>query len=210
MDVRTVEQALALPEDAVGRALLGLREGPWLDRTSVRIRPQKLADALVGMGNAEGGVLVVGLAGTEVEGVDGDLGRVNELRRTVQLAQGGIMADYVPFYFGPRSPMLYSIMCGNTEYGRAGRGQVGMVHLVFHMEVLARDFHGRWCFIDGHLTRAWAQFGATMDELDELDERVDELLANVGADHTPKVIACPPGRSGSVWPHGYYYEEGPT
>ncbi|CAN5890608.1 toxin-antitoxin system toxin DarT [soil metagenome] len=177
-------------------------------------------------------------------------------RRTVQLAQGGIMADYVPFYFGPRSPMLYSIMCGNTEYGRAGRGQVGMVHLVFHMEVLARDFHGRWCFIDGHLTRAWAQFGATMDELDErvdfdvmrarwwhepdemrsarqaeflvhdavpweyvalvvvmndgVADEVEELLANVGADHTPKVIACSPGRSGSVWPHGYYYEEGPT
>ncbi|CAN5890040.1 hypothetical protein BH23ACT10_BH23ACT10_26540 [soil metagenome] len=81
MDVRTVEQALALPEEVVGRALLGLREGRWFDRTSVRIRPQKLAEALVGVGNAEGGMLVVGLAGTEVEGVDGDLDKVNELRQ---------------------------------------------------------------------------------------------------------------------------------
>jgi hypothetical protein len=91
-------------------------------------------------------------------------------RRTIPVAPGGVMADYVPFYFGPRSPMLFSIKCGNTEYGRNGRGQAGMVHLVLHLEVLARDFDGLWCFVDGHLTRAWVQFGTS---LDELDQRID-------------------------------------
>lgn len=90
--------------------------------------------------------------------------------KAVEGAQGGVLADYVPFYFGPRSPMLYSIMRGNTEYGRTGRGQAGMVHLVYRLEVLARDFPGRWCFIDAHPTRAWARFG---DTIDEVDERID-------------------------------------
>lgn len=91
-------------------------------------------------------------------------------RREVPVAQRGVMADYVPFYFGPRSPMLFTIKCGNTTYGRHGRGQHGMVHLVCRLETLARDLPDRWCFIDAHLSRTWAQFGNT---LEELDERVD-------------------------------------
>ncbi len=86
------------------------------------------------------------------------------------VAQGGVLSEYVPFYFGPRSPMLYTISRGNTEYGRTGRAQSGMLHLVCHLERLVRDHPGRWCFIDAHLTRAWAEFG---DTLDELDDRVD-------------------------------------
>lgn len=91
-------------------------------------------------------------------------------RKMVPVAAEGVMADYTPFYFAPRSPMLFSIQCGKTEYGRNGRGQEGMIHLVLHLERLVRDFPGRWCFIDAHMTREWAQFGAT---LAELDERVD-------------------------------------
>lgn len=91
-------------------------------------------------------------------------------RKDVPVSVRGVMADYTPFYFGPRSPMLFSIHCGNTEYGRNGRGQEGMIHLVLHLERLVRDFQGRWCFIDAHMTRGWAQFGAS---LTELDERVD-------------------------------------
>lgn len=99
-------------------------------------------------------------------------GSLKELRRNkqVDVASGGVLADYVPFYFAPRSPMLFSIKCGNTEYGRVGRGQAGMIHLVCRLETLARDFPGGWCFIDAHVTRAWAQFG---ESLDKLDERVD-------------------------------------
>lgn len=90
--------------------------------------------------------------------------------KSVPVAVGGVMADYVPFYFGPRSPMLYTIWRGNTAYGREGRGQAGMVHLVLRLEALAKDYPGRWCFIDAHLAREWSRFG---DTLDELDERID-------------------------------------
>lgn len=35
-------------------------------------------------------------------------------RREVLVPPGGVVADYVPFYFGPRSPMLYKITQGGV------------------------------------------------------------------------------------------------
>jgi ATP-dependent DNA helicase RecG len=82
MEPKTTEQVLELPADAVGAALLRQREDQWFDRKSVRIKPAKLAETLVAMGNAEGGLVVIGLTDTEVEGVDSEPDRVNELRQT--------------------------------------------------------------------------------------------------------------------------------
>jgi ATP-dependent DNA helicase RecG len=66
----TIDRALALPSSEVANALLALREGQWFDRKSGRIAPRNLADALIGFGNAEGGILVVGLSRGEVEGIE--------------------------------------------------------------------------------------------------------------------------------------------
>lgn len=44
-------------------------------------------------------------------------------QRIVPCAAGGTLADYVPFYFAPRSPMLYAIHSGYVE--RYDGGQSG-------------------------------------------------------------------------------------
>lgn len=64
----------------------------------------------------------------------------------VRVAPGGYVADYVPFYFGPRSPMLYAIKEGKV----AGyQGQREIIYLV----VSAEDVEAAqipFAFTDGH------------------------------------------------------------
>lgn len=70
MSTVAAEQALALPIRDRGEALLKLREDQWFDRKSSRTAAQDLANAMIGFANAEGGMVVVGLWGGKVEGVD--------------------------------------------------------------------------------------------------------------------------------------------
>lgn len=63
-------QALARSPDRRGDALLDLAEDQWFDRKSARVKPSKLAEALVGFANAEGGTIVIGLSEGGVEGID--------------------------------------------------------------------------------------------------------------------------------------------
>ena len=69
MSTVAVEQALALPANERGRILASISEDQWFDRKSARIKPQDLADVLVGFANADGGTVVIGLWNGQVEGV---------------------------------------------------------------------------------------------------------------------------------------------
>jgi ATP-dependent DNA helicase RecG len=69
MSTVAAEQALALPSTERGAALLGLPEDQWYDRKSNRIAAQDLANVLVGLANAEGGIVAVGLWSGKVEGI---------------------------------------------------------------------------------------------------------------------------------------------
>ena len=79
MSNRSIGTALQLPPDQVGPALLAEPEDQWYERKGPRVRPQALANALVGMANAEGGIIVVGLSDTEVEGTARQQANVNSL-----------------------------------------------------------------------------------------------------------------------------------
>ena len=57
------------PAEATER-LLAEPEGQWFDRKSARIEARTLAETLVAMANAEGGMIVIGLSGGVCEGVD--------------------------------------------------------------------------------------------------------------------------------------------
>ena len=75
-------EVLALPPDAVGASLQSLAESQWFERKGPRVSPQKLVNALVGMANADGGTIVVGLSEDgSVGGTDGDPGHRNVLQQ---------------------------------------------------------------------------------------------------------------------------------
>ena len=77
----TVDQLLtASPADATG-LLLSEPEGQWFDRESARIQPQDLAESLVAMANAEGGILALGFRDGKCEGVDEQITTQNRWRR---------------------------------------------------------------------------------------------------------------------------------
>jgi hypothetical protein len=54
--------------------------------------------------------------------------------RVVPCGVGGTLADYVPFYFAPRSPMLYAITCGLVSKEAARTDQI--VYLVSSTQTL--------------------------------------------------------------------------
>ena len=87
-------------------------------------------------------------------------------RRIVPLAARGTLADYVPFYFAPRSPMLCAIHNGRV-HGYTGT-QVDIVHLVSTVEI-AIDSGAPWCFTDGHAEMAYAEFFDKLGDLGKID-----------------------------------------
>lgn len=87
-------------------------------------------------------------------------------RRAVTKAAGGTLADYVPFHFAPRSPMLYTISRGNVV-GYSG-GQEQVVHLVTTVEA-ACALCTPWCFTDGHADMAISKQFEQLSRLDMID-----------------------------------------
>ena len=94
-------------------------------------------------------------------------------RRRVQrqdgsnVGAGGLLCDYVPFYFAPRSPMLYTIHRGNVE--GYTEGQRPILHLVTSVEA-AVGCGRAFAFTDGHADMAFSEF---YDELEALETSVD-------------------------------------
>jgi len=104
-----------------------------------------------------------------------DAGYANIAHQTIQdrrahtsvpCGPGGWLHDYVPFYFGPRAPMLYTISRGNVV-GFAG-GQQSIVHLASTVQsVQAAGLE--YVFTDGHGIMAITEFHDDPAQLDEVD-----------------------------------------
>jgi ATP-dependent DNA helicase RecG len=82
MTTADVEQTLALEVDERQVALISLQEDQWFDRKSSRVTAKDLAASLVGMANAEGGTIVVGIWDGKIEGIRSAGRRVNDWRQT--------------------------------------------------------------------------------------------------------------------------------
>lgn len=77
----------------------------------------------------------------------------------------GTIHNYVPFYFGPRSPMLYSIYKGHKDYTG---GQQSIVYLVSSIgKVLDQNYP--FVFTDGNATSRNTNFYSDFKDLDKID-----------------------------------------
>ncbi len=88
MSTIAVEQALRASVKERGKRLLAVKEDQWFDRKSKRVAPRDLANDLIGMANADGGTIVVGLWKGAVEGGDENVQRRNaQMQAAIDFAQ---------------------------------------------------------------------------------------------------------------------------
>ena len=83
-------------------------------------------------------------------------------RKEVPLPPFGNLHDYVPFYFAPRSPMLYAIHKGNVD-GYI-EGQESIIYLIVNMlNILATGC--RFVYTDGHPIVMISDFYNDIDQI---------------------------------------------
>jgi hypothetical protein len=86
-------------------------------------------------------------------------------RRSVPVPPGGVVADYAPFYFAPRSPMMYVIHRGGVATYAAGCDS--LIYLVTDVERLSQ-LNAPIVFTDRNAVLGIAEFTADIDRLDTL------------------------------------------
>ncbi|HOE10747.1 MAG TPA: DUF4433 domain-containing protein [bacterium] len=86
--------------------------------------------------------------------------------RPVPIAPYGTLGDYVPFYFAPRSPMLYAVYCGKVK-GFCGT-QKDILYLVSSVEqVITHNLP--FLFTDGHAAMDITQFFNSPGDFSRID-----------------------------------------
>jgi len=96
--------------------------------------------------------------------------RLEELEVTCHA--GTMVGEYVPFYFCPRSIMLYILCKGNLPELTYRSGQRPIVHLQadFHATVEWANRHNvRWAFSDRNAGAYFADFFNNVDNLDKVN-----------------------------------------
>jgi hypothetical protein len=88
------------------------------------------------------------------------------LHRQVPIAPGGVLGDYVPFYFTPFSPMMYNIHTGRGEVTQRRNEEI--VILVSSLRKI-NDLGIPFVFTDRHAYTPLAEFYNEVNQLDRVD-----------------------------------------
>ena len=93
---------------------------------------------------------------------------IQQQRRVMPIdcGPGGCIHDYVSFYFGPRSPMLYQLHTGWVE--GYDEGQEPIIYIVSHAQVMCNNEQG-FVFSDGHGIAAYTDWYDDLALLHNLD-----------------------------------------
>ncbi len=87
----------------------------------------------------------------------------------VPCATDGCLQDYVPFYFAPRSPMLYAIHKNNVEGYTVAQNSI--IHLVSEAELIETN-NLAFAFTDGHAIMAYSEFYDNLQNLNVIDWQI--------------------------------------
>ena len=98
-------------------------------------------------------------------------------QRPIPCGPGGTVHDYVAFYFGPRSPMLFQLHTGRVE--GYDEGQEPLIYTVSTVEEIV-EANLDSVFSDGHGIAAFTQWFDGLDDLDKVDW--DMVYADYWAD----------------------------
>ncbi len=98
--------------------------------------------------------------------------KLRRLSLPVKCHPGDHVGEYVPFYFCPRSVMLYIIHQGNHPEIAYRDGQEPISHLEADLDDVltwASRVSSRWAFTLSNAGAAYTEFRSTQDLLDEID-----------------------------------------
>lgn len=83
----------------------------------------------------------------------------------VRAPSGGVVADYAPFYYAPRSPMMHNIHKGKVPSYQDGCDR--LIYLATHSQVLVESGH-TWVATDRNAVLSHAEFSDSDDRLTEM------------------------------------------
>ncbi|MFQ3611442.1 MAG: DUF4433 domain-containing protein [Fimbriimonadales bacterium] len=104
-------------------------------------------------------------------------------RAMTYVPQGGTLDQYVPFYFAPRSPMLYAIYTGYVPGVAADQSPI--VYLVTEVQTVA-DAGLKFAFCDRHPLSGWVRWSSNLKDLPQMiDWRVMQSLTWYNTEEYP-------------------------
>jgi hypothetical protein len=86
--------------------------------------------------------------------------------KSIPCGPGGVVHDYVPFYFGYLSPMMLNLRTGRVP--GYNEGQEPLIYLTTTCQAI-QDSGTRFVFTDGHGIAAWTRYFDALAQLDQVD-----------------------------------------
>lgn len=86
--------------------------------------------------------------------------------KSIQIEPKGVLNDYIPFYFGVHSPMLYRIHTGRVDGINYSQNEI--IYLVSSVDEIIKN-KLQFVFTDRHAYQSYAGFYNKIDDLKQLD-----------------------------------------